>query len=206
MKYFFYFVLTIIAGALFLPRSGTTEIRNVPLLITILLFVLAIYLFRVLKYVSLIIRTNKILRQKGFHCIKLVAIPFNLSHGRYQMIFQNETEILNIVLLVKKKKYQHYYFPDATCVEFYSVNRVVLKGNRFRGAMISDLIETKSHGQQSLKWLRPKANLTETKILLFDKLPPKVTDALKREELGNGDEICTSKTYVYDLKGLTKKA
>lgn len=205
MKYFFYFILAIIAGALFLPRSGT-EIRNVPLLITILLFALAIYLFRVLKYICLMIRANKILKQNGFHCVKLVAIPFNLSHGRYQMMFQNETDILNLVLLVQKKKYQHYYFQDANHMEFYSTNRLVLKGNRFRGAVISDLTETKLCGQQTIKWCQSPKDLNETKLLLFDRLPFKITDSAKREELGNGDEICASKAYVFDLKGLNEKS
>lgn len=153
------------------------------------------------------IKAKRILKKKGFRCVKFVAFPFgSMLRGRYSMTFQNETEELNVLLLVRKKQYPHYYVRDLEHLEFYRSNRVVFKGSKV-SATVTNLVETKLVGKQKIKW-NSNATNSHRNILLFDNLPYKVTDSmkaselLKKPELGNGDRICSSDTYLYDLKGL----
>ena len=57
MKYLVYAALAFIAGLLFLPATGTTEIRNWPLLLFILSVILFFIFVRFFKYVILILKT-----------------------------------------------------------------------------------------------------------------------------------------------------
>ena len=125
-----------------------------------------------------------------------------MLHGRYNIIFKSEKKELNIVFLVKKKKYQNYFFKDINNVEFYRSNRVVFNNIKAHGATISKAVETKSVGKQKIKWKQYDMGHNGTNILLFDKLPFKISDSVKKEELGNGDRICSSNVYLFDLNGL----
>ena len=202
MKIFIAIVLAVISAALFLPHRGT-EIRNVPLLLAILFLIGTVFIIRVIRYIILGMKTKTILSKKGFRCVKFVMFPFgSMLHGRYNMIFQSEKEELNLVLLVRKKTYQHYYFQDINHIEFYRSNRVVFTNTKVRGATISKAVETKLVGKQKIKWVQGDAHLNSINIVLFDQLPFKVTDTVRREELGNSDPICSSNIRLYDLKGL----
>ena len=55
MKYFIYAVLAFIAALLFLPASGTTQIRNLPLLLFTLSVILLFMFVRFFKYVLLVV-------------------------------------------------------------------------------------------------------------------------------------------------------
>jgi len=65
MKYVVYVALAFIAGLLFLPRTGTTQIRNLPLLILILLIVLILILIRFFKHIVLMVKTKNCSRKMG---------------------------------------------------------------------------------------------------------------------------------------------
>ena len=203
MKYIVCLILVFIGGMLFLPRTGSTQIRNIPLLFVILFFILVIFMIGIFKYMVLMVKAKRILNQKGFKCVKFFFFPFGaMLHGRYNIIFQSEKKELNIVFLVKKKKYQNYFFKDINNVEFYRSNRVVFNNIKAHGATISKAVETKSVGKQKIKWKQYDMGLNGTNILLFDKLPFKISDSVKKEELGNGDRICSSNVYLFDLNGL----
>lgn len=205
MKYLIYLILTFIGGLLFLPQTGSTQIRNIPLLLVILFSILGVVIIRVLKYIILMFKTKRYLNQKGFKCVKFLFFPLgSMLHGRYNMTFRSETEELNIVFLVKKKKYQHYFFKDINSIEFYRSNRVVFNNIKAYGATISKLVETKLVGKQKIKWQHYDMSFNRKNILLFDKLPFKISDSVKKEELYNGDRICCSNIYLYDLKGLQR--
>ena len=151
------------------------------------------------------LKTQRLLNQKGFKCVKFFVFPLgSMLHGRYNMIFRSETEELNIVFLVKKKKYQHYFFKDINRIEFYKSNRVVFNNIKAYGATISKSVETKLVGKQKIKWQLYDMSFERKNILLFDKLPFKISDSVKKEELGNGDQICCSNIYLYDLNGLRR--
>ena len=63
MKYLVYFILLFIAGLLFLPRTGTTEIRNKPLLIFVIFLIVIRILIRFFKYVLLMVKARRLLKQ-----------------------------------------------------------------------------------------------------------------------------------------------
>lgn len=205
MRYLVYLIIALIGGLLFLPKTGSTQIRNIPLLLAILFSILGVVTIRILKYIILMFKTKKFLNQKGFKCVKFFVFPFGfILHGRYNMTFQSEKEELNIVFLVKKKKYQHYFFKDINSIEFYRSNRVVFNNIKAYGATISKSVETKLVGKQKIKWKQYNTSLNRTNILLFDKLPSQISDSVKKEELGNGDQICGSNIYLFDLNGLQR--
>ena len=201
MKYVVYAILVFAAALLFLPKSGTTQIRNLPLLIAITVLILALYLFRLLKYAIIMSKTTKLLKENGYNVQKTHFLPFAaMLKGRYAMKFERRQNVLNIVFLLKKKKYPHYFFEDIDHIEFYRNSRAIFKDIQSRGGTVSKLVETKLLGKQRLKWERYKTNEADINILLFDKFPNKISDSLKRQELGNGDKICDSKIILCDFE------
>ena len=203
LKILIAFVLALFAGALFLPSADHSGIRNLPLLIALLSLVVLIFVVKVFQYLILMRKAKRILREKGFRCVKTVAFPFGAwLRGRYSMTFQNGQNAWDVVLLVRKKHYQHYYFKNINEIEFYRSNRVVFNGGKTRGGTISNLVETKLIGKQKIKWGSSTEGLDGKMMVLFDRLPYKTTDSVKRQELGNGDLIGDSNAYLYDLDGL----
>ena len=65
MKYVVYIILAMTAGLLFLPRTGTSEIRNLPLLILLLSIICLLVLIRFFKYVILLAKTKNCLKRNG---------------------------------------------------------------------------------------------------------------------------------------------
>ena len=206
MKVLVSLALIFVSMLLFLPSVGTTEIRNLPLLLMILGFSLVFFFVGVVKQIVLMITARKILRGKGFRCIKFYANPFaSVLRGRYRMTFERDGEKINVVFLVRKKRYPHYYCKDMNHIEFYRSNRVVFQAARHKGATVSDLVETKLVGKQRIKWKHNSVEVKHTDILCFDKLPFLITDSVKTEGLNNGDLICASAIKLFDLAGLREE-
>ena len=197
MKIFLGVILAFISGMLFLPRYGSTEIRNLPLLLVVICAVLVLLFIRCLKYIIFILKAKKILREKGFLQVGFRIVPFALF-----LTFCCEDNDLNVAFFVRKKRHQHCFFKDINNMEFYRSNRVVFRDIKAKGATISNLVEEKLVGKRKIRcssFLKSHNNKT---IFLFDKLPYKVTDSSQRQELGNGDIICSSNVLLYDLKGI----
>ena len=202
MKYLIYGILAFVACALFLPKAGTTQIRNIPLLIAIILLIVGIVLYRFLKYVSLTMKAKKLLKKYGIKPIKTYFSPFAARfHGRYGIVFEHNGEIIDLMLISTKRKYQRYHFDSVYKLEFYRSNRVVFKSIKAKGGTVSNLVETKLVGKQSLSW-EPSATV---KVLLFDKLPEHISDSSRKEELGAGDKICASNVRVMDWTSFAKE-
>ena len=123
MKYLVYFILLFIAGLLFLPRTGTTEIRNKPLLIFVIFLIVIRILIRFFKYVLLMVKARRLLKQNKKKVIKIRFFPWaSLFHGQYSITFQSENEIAQIILISKRRKYQRYHFDSINRLEFYRSN------------------------------------------------------------------------------------
>ena len=196
MKYLVYAALAFIAGLLFLPATGTTEIRNWPLLLFILSVILFFIFVRFFKYVILILKTKKELKKIGIQKIKIKFFPWvSFFHGHYSIIFSHENKTAQIILLSKKRKYQRYHFDSINKLEFYRSNRVVFNNIKAKGATISNLVETKLLGKQKIKW----DAASEIRMIVFDKLPEQITDSAKKEALGTGARICNSNIYIFDF-------
>ena len=59
---------------------------------------------------------------------------------------------------------------------------------------MSELVETTRVGKQKIKW----DDTAEIRVIIFDKLPDQITDMVKKENLGVGEKICASDTYLMD--------
>lgn len=195
MKYFVYIALLFICGFLFLPAMGTTEIRNLPLLLFILSLVLLFILIRFFKYVLLVVKTQKQLKKSGIKEAKIEFFPWaSFFHGHYSITFFHKNKISQIILLSRKRKYQRYHFDSVNKIEFYRSNRVVFNNIKAKGATISKLVETNLVGKQRLKW----DDAAEVRIIIFDRLPEQITDFTKKENLCAGEKICSSNIYLFD--------
>ncbi len=195
MKYVVYIAMLFVCGLLFLPRTGTTEIRNLPLLLFILTLILIFILIRFIKYVLLIAKTKKQLKKIGIQNTKIKFFPWaSFFHGHYSITFPHENKISQIILLSRKRKYQRYHFDSTNKLEFYRSNRVVFNSIKVRGATISKLVETNLVGRQKIKW----DDTAEIRIIVFDKLPEQITDFVKKENLSIGEKICASDIYLLD--------
>ena len=195
MKYVVYIVMLFVCGFLFLPRTGTTEIRNLPLLLFILTLILIFIMIRLIKYVLLIAKTKKHLKKIGIQNTKIKFFPWaSFFHGHYSITFPHENKILQIILLSRKRKYQRYHFDSVNKIEFYRSNRVVFNNIKAKGATISKLVETNLVGKQRLKW----DDAAGARIIIFDRLPEQITDFTKKENLCAGEKICSSNIYLFD--------
>ena len=196
MKYFVYGALAFIAALLFLPASGTTQMRNLPLLLFILSVVLLFVIIRFFKYVLLVVKAKKQIKKIGVQKIKIKFFPWDsFFHGHYSIIFSHENKTAQIILLSNKRKYQRYHFDSINKLEFYRSNRVVFNNIKSKGATISKLVEAKLVGKQKIKW----NDTTEIRMIVFDKLPEQITDSAKKEALGTGERICNSNIYIFDF-------
>ena len=191
----------IFSFVLFLPKETGAPIRNLPLLIAVLVLVFILLLIRFLKYVALMLGAKRILHEKGFQAVKCHINPFVCRlRGRYMMTFQRNHEKLDVLFLVRRWRYPHYFFDAVNRIEFYVAHRMVYPGGKTRGVVMARQSEVYPAGRRELAWKSmPKG------ILLFDKLPNKVTDSVRKEELGCGDAICASEVRLYDLNGLKRK-
>lgn len=202
MKYVIYGAGVILALAFFAPASGTTKIRNLPLLIALVLCLLVFAFYRILKYAFLMHKAKNALKQKGFHREKVTFFPFaSMFHGRYSMTFKHSDKKVKIVFLVAKRKYPHYYFNSVNLLEFYSTNRVIFNNIKAKGATVSNLSETKKVGKQKRMWKATDLTQNDTNILLFNKFPPRISDSTRQQDLGNGDKICDTNIKVFDFNG-----
>lgn len=196
MKYVVYIAILFVCGLLFLPQTGTTQIRNLPLLLFILSLVLIFILIRFFKYVLLVVKTQKQLKKSGIKEAKIKFFPWaSFFHGHYSITFFHENKISQIILLSRKRKYQRYHFDSVNKIEFYQSNRVVFNNIKAKGATISKLVETNLVGKQRLKW----DDAAEVRIIIFDKLPEQITDCVKKENIDIGEQICASNMYLLDL-------
>ena len=194
MKYFIYTALFFICMFLFVPRTGTTEIRNQPLLFLILSLILLSVLIRFLKYVILMTKAKKMLKENKAELIKCSFLPwFSRFHGHYSIVFRHEEQTVQLIMIARKRKYQRYHFDSVDRLEFYRSNRIVFHKKVF-GPTVSNLVETNLLGKQKLKW-EPSADI---RVVLFDRLPEQITDSVKKENIGVTEQICASNVYLLD--------
>ena len=201
MKYIFYTLAALVAGALFLPHRGSEGIRNLPLLLLLLALLLLRGFIYLLKYAFFLAKTKRILKQSGAKILRVRYFPGSAwFQGHYSILVQKEGKRIQFLLLSKKSRAPRYHFDSTTRLELYRSNRVVFQSIRTRGAIISKQVETNRVGGQHLKWDAS----AETCVVLFDKLPEHVTDSVKLEALGTEEPICGSGVYLLDMAGLCK--
>lgn len=200
MKYVLYVIAAIVALFLFLPTTGSKEIRNLPLLIAVLVIITGLILWYLIRRAAFLQKVKKALKNNGCEIIKVCFNPFSARlHGRYSVTFKRNGKTINALLLIRRRKYQRYHFENADYLEFYRSNRVVFRSIKSRGATISNLVETKLVGKQKLKWDDADRN-----IIIFNKIPDHITDSKRKELLEKGDKVCGTETYIADLESLNQ--
>ena len=203
--YFTYLFITFLLAIFCLPSPYDTWLE---IALFCLIFWSIPVLFRLLKYLVLMLKTRRMLKKNGFKAIKFCYFPFpSKFRGRYFMSFKKDEKILNIVFLSKKLQYKNYYFESIDTIRFSSYNRVMLyKGNGAsrHGSLVSstNVIQKKDFGKQKIVWPNDYHKKEALNIILFDKWPDFVTDANTNDDnkLGQGDYICKSNVQIFDKK------
>lgn len=195
MKYFIYCILAIVACCFFLPKSGTTEIRNLPVLVFILALIAIYFIYRFVRLVILISRVRAKLKKRGMHIRKT---RFFLNKGC--IIAEAENEVFNVSLLVRKKSYYRYHFENENKIEFYKSSFSVYKSSR-RGTIAQGAVEQRLVGKQKIFRTSFSTNKPVTNFTVIDKLPYRISDSVSKQELGNGDNICSSDVVLFDING-----
>ena len=206
MKYVLYAIAFIISFFLFVPLHGSTEIRNFPLFVLLVSLIMIAILVRLFKYAVLMVKTKKILRQKGLKSTRTIFFPLaSYFRGRYSMMFQHEGKNVQIVFLCVKKNNQLYHFEKNDMLEIYRAIRAVTisppdsSTKRYRYKFHPPL-DIHKVGQQKIRW----NEAATTRIILFDKLPEQVTDSANRDGLHAGNQICKSNTFLWDWKSFSE--
>lgn len=200
MKFVVYFIAAMIVFFLFVPKTGTTEIRNLPILIALLVIIAGLALWQFLRRAEFMRKIKKAIKNNGYEIMKICFNPFAARlHGRYSVTFKAKDEIITAILLVRRRKYQHYHFVSTQELEFYRSNRVVFNSTKTYGATISNLVETKKVGKQKLKWDEADRN-----IIIFNKIPDHITDSVQKNLLGKGDRVCETETYIADFESFSE--
>ena len=196
MKYVLYVLTAFVAILLFCPTTDGQHIRNLPLLIVVIAIIVGLLIYRLIRRAVFVKKVKKTLKNSGCEIIKTHFNPFaSRLKGRYSITFKKDGKTICAILLTKKRKYQRYHFANIDYLEFYRLNRVVFNSTRTRGAIISDLVETKLVGKQKLIWDEADVNL-----VVFNKIPDHITHSKNKDLLGKGDEICGAETYITDIE------
>jgi hypothetical protein len=190
MKYFIYCILAFIASLLFLPETGSTEIRNTELLWAIVAVILIVMIVRFCKLAGLTSKVKKSLKENKY---QIKSTRFGI--GKVYITAENHKETLDICLLRRKKSYLKYHFVDASHIELYKTTVSAVRTGRDI-AKVSKYSEVKNAG--SILIAPPKSDSAK-RFIVFDKFPTTVSDTLNRS-IQLGDKIIESDVAVFDFK------
>ena len=202
MEIVLYIIGAIVAMVMFLPASGTTQIRNLPLLIALLSLVALYFIYRFIRAVVLLLKTKSCLISKGYSISKVAVFPFGASaFGRLSITAHKDGETLGVLCTLRKRKHWQCCFCDAEHLEFYKWTMSVAKSSK-RGTVAQGRADKRRVRKQRLVWRKSDAAQPTKNILVFDKFPYSIKTARGNTEVGNGDDI--GGAYIYDFKGLKK--
>ena len=179
MKYLAYTLLAFLSFILFFPRTGNSEVRNLPLLIVTLAILAAYLTYRCVRRVILISNVKQTLCESGY--VIQPSFPFPFLGGVLKA--QRKGTALNITLLTNIKKSLHYHFDGTGKLETYVGTRMAVVGRS--GGFMSKKVEMTSRGRRRLPW---KVQSGEEYVILMDKMPSRVSDTANAE-LFSGDMI-----------------
>ena len=190
MKYLIYAALLFITSLLFLPESGSTEIRNPEILWTIAAVIILVLIIRFVKLAKLAGNIKKALKGNKYQ-IKSTRFGF----GKVYVVAESHRETLDICLLRRKKDYLKHHFASAEHIELYKTTVSAVRSGRDI-AKVSKYSEVKHAG--NIRILPPKTDGAR-RVIVFDKFPTVVSDYTSRS-LQIGDKIGESEIAVFDMK------
>ena len=201
MGFMLYFVFAYFIFLIAKPEPYETGIQNIPLLVAILGVFLIFHLRRLTKHIILAIGVKRTLTANHTRIKKFSALPRSYGkRGSFDIVADGRKNTPNIVVIARKNKYLRYHFDSPERLEYYNGGRY--KGN-WRGhkrlhSQVGMVDTTKLKGKRRLPWR--DIDERDINVVVFDKLPRAVTDAVSRQELGNGEKLC-GKIYLYDIAG-----
>ena len=194
MKYLIYAALLFIASLLFLPESGSTEIRNPEILWAIAAVILLVLMIRFVKLAKLAGSLKKSLKENKYQ-IKSTRFGF----GKVYVVAESHRETLDICLLRRKKDYLKHHFASTEHIELYKTTVSAVRSGRDI-AKVSKYSEVKCAG--NIRILPLKANGAK-RVIVFDKFPTVISDYANRS-LQIGDKIGESEIAVFDMKAFVE--
>ena len=195
MKYLIYAALLFIASLLFLPESGSTEIRNPEILWVIAAVILLVLLIRFLKLTKLAGSLKKSLKENKYQ-----VLSTRFGFGKVYVTAESHRETLDICLLRRKKDYLKHHFASAEHIELYKTTVSAVRNGRDI-AKISKYSEVKHAGDV---WISKCKTGNAQRVIVFDTFPSVVSDFSNRS-LQIGDKIGDSDIAVFDLKAFTDR-
>ena len=172
-----FLIIFIVASLLFLPIPGTTEIRNVPLLVVFHIFIFTRITIKIVKRISLTSKIRAALKQNGFEIEKS-----GISH----FIAKKDATLLHVKLFVRKKAQLTYHFKDENTLECYKVKKSPLDMLKGKKTDSEKPVELKRTGlTKKLKWVE-----NAKPLIVMDKFPAHVTFGEDKTEIKSGDMIC----------------
>ncbi len=187
--------LVFVAFLTFVPRTGTSDIRNLPLLIALLLLGAFYLIYRFVRLLYLMHSTKKALRRVG---ARIKKSRFLYAQG--YVLAEKNGEELALFFLIRKRSWYHYHFRDPRHLEFFKTTRATVV--RKYGKFIQGSKEMKAIGRQKLLFMPEVKNCAPCRyFVIIDRFPRAVSDSVRHECLGNGDSVCDSALVLYDRKG-----
>ena len=190
MKYLIYAALLFIASLLFLPESGSTEIRNPEILIVIAAIILIILTVKLIKLAVFASKVKKELRENKYEIKKA-----RLGFGKVYIVAENHKETLEICVLMRKKSYYKYHFANKNRIELYKTTVGAVRSGRDI-AKVTKSAEVKLAG---IIRIAPTKIENAKRFIVFDKFPTTASDTVNRS-LNIGDTVTESEIAVFDLK------
>ena len=190
MKYLIYAALLFIASLLFLPESGSTEIRNPEILIVIAAIILIILTVKLIKLAVFAGKVKNELRENKFEIKKA-----RLGFGKVYIVAENHKETLEICVLMRKKSYYKYHFANENRIELYKTTVGAVRSGRDI-AKVTKSAEVKLAG--IIRIAPPKIENAK-RFIVFDQFPTTASDTVNRS-LNIGDTVTESQIAVFDLK------
>ena len=203
MKILLFILIAALLLGIFLPYGIENGIRNVPLLIIVGSVLFIILLVKFIKYILVLTKIKKTLRANGYEIEYFTVLPPFLRKDKRHHIVAKKGELkVSIFVLFVSKSYLTYKFNNVNSITLYKNTRSAQKGSRMYSGKISDTVETKKVGDIFMYWEEEELQ-NGINIVLFDKYPNLVKDAVSENGLGNGDKIY-NKLFIYDLKGFER--
>ena len=190
MKYLLYIFLFFLAFLLFVPETGSTEIRNPELLMAIAAIILIILIFKLIRLVLFAGKIKKELRENKYEIKKA-----RLGLGKVYIVAENHKETLEFCVLMRKKSYYKYHFANENCIELYKTTVGAVRSGRDI-AKVTKSAEVKLAG---IIRIAPSKIENSKRFIVFDKFPTTASDTVNRS-LNIGDTVTENKISVFDLK------
>ena len=190
MKYLLYVFLFFLAFLLFVPETGSTEIRNPELLMAIAAIILIILIVKLIRLVLFAGKVKKELRENKYEIKKA-----RLGIGKVYIVAENHRETLEICVLMRKKSYYKYHFANENRIELYKTTVGAVRSGRDI-AKVTKSAEVKIAG---IIRIAPSKTENAKRFIVFDQFPTTASDTVNRS-LNVGDTVTESEIAVFDFK------